>query len=83
MNDHKQYALKVVTNIISVMAQLGAGIKPNKEEIEMIPEELHPEIIAALTAARECRKIAAMAAMARIFPLGEILDGISEQSEED
>lgn len=87
MDERKQYAKKVVTNIIHFMAQAGAGIKPSKEEIEAIPEEFHKDIMASLLAARECKKIAALKAMSKIFPLGEILEKVKEeaekQSEED
>lgn len=87
MDERKQYAKKVVTNIIHFMAQAGAGIKPSKEEIEAIPEEFYADIMASLLAARECKKITALKAMSKIFPLGEILEKIKEeakkQSEED
>ena len=43
-NDRKQYASKVVVNIIRFMAQAGAGIQPSQEEIDMIPEEFYREI---------------------------------------
>lgn len=85
MDERKQYAKKVVTNIIHFMAQAGAGIRPSKEEIEAIPEEFHKDIMASLLASRECKKIAALKAMSKIFPLGEILEKVKaeKQSEED
>lgn len=65
MDDHKQYAEKVVTNIIHFMAQAGAGIFPNKEMAEKafneIPEEFHKDIMASLMAAREVKKISMLA----------------------
>lgn len=72
MDDRKQYAKKVVINIIHFMAQAGAGIKPSKEEMDQIPEELHQDIVAALIAAREVKKVQAL--MAKAFPIGEILE---------
>lgn len=82
MDDRKQYAKKVVTNIIHFMAQAGAGIKPSKEEMDQIPEELHQDIMAALIAAREVKKVRALALMAKAFPIGEILEKAMKEAEE-
>lgn len=71
MDDRKQYAEKVVTNIIHFMAQAGAGIFPNKETAEKalneIPEEFHQYIIAALMAAREVKKISMLTKLTSSF----------------
>ncbi len=62
MDDRKQYAKKVVVDVINFMAMAGEGILPSIEEAEKrldcIPEELHSEIIAALMAAYATKKIA-------------------------
>lgn len=82
MDDRKQYAKKVVINIINFMAQAGVGIKPSKEEMDQIPEELHQDIVAALIAAREVKKVRALALMAKAFPIGEILEKAMKEAEE-
>lgn len=79
MNDRRQYARKVVMNIIRFMAQAGAGIKPSNEEIEAIPEEFHADIIAALLAARTVKKAAILNKMAS--PMEEILKKAMEEAE--
>lgn len=79
MNDRRQYARKVVMNIIRFMAQVGAGIKPSKEEIEAIPEEFHANIMAALLAARTVKKAAILNKMAS--PMEEILKKAMEEAE--
>lgn len=79
MNDRRQYARKVVMNIIRFMAQVGAGIKPSKEEIEAIPEEFHADIITALLAARTVKKAAILNKMAS--PMEEILKKAMEEAE--
>lgn len=79
MDDRRQYARKVVMNIIRFMAQAGAGIKPSNEEIEAIPEEFHADIIAALLAARTVKKAAILNKMAS--PMEEILKKAMEEAE--
>ncbi len=79
MNDRRQYARKVVMNIIRFMAQAGAGIKPSNEEIEAIPEEFHADIMAALLAARTVKKAAILNKMAS--PMEEILKKAMEEAE--
>ncbi len=79
MNDRRQYARKVVMNIIRFMAQAGAGIKPSNEEIEAIPEEFHANIMAALLAARTVKKAAILNKMAS--PMEEILKKAMEEAE--
>lgn len=79
MNDRRQYARKVVMNIIRFMAQVGAGIKPSKEEIEAIPEEFHADIMTALLAARTVKKAAILNKMAS--PMEEILKKAMEEAE--
>ncbi len=79
MNDRRQYARKVVMNIIHFMAQAGAGIKPSNEEIEAIPEEFHADIMAALLAARTVKKAAILNKMAS--PMEEILKKAMEEAE--
>lgn len=79
MNDRRQYARKVVMNIIRFMAQAGAGIKPSNEEIEAIPEEFHADIITALLAARTVKKAAILNKMAS--PMEEILKKAMEEAE--
>lgn len=79
MDDRRQYARKVVMNIIRFMAQVGAGIKPSKEEIEAIPEEFHADIMAALLAARTVKKAAILNKMAS--PMEEILKKAMEEAE--
>ncbi len=79
MNDRRQYARKVVMNIIHFMAQAGAGIKPSNEEIEAIPEEFHADIITALLAARTVKKAAILNKMAS--PMEEILKKAMEEAE--
>lgn len=79
MDDRRQYARKVVMNIIRFMAQVGAGIKPSKEEIEAIPEEFHANIMAALLAARTVKKAAILNKMAS--PMEEILKKAMEEAE--
>lgn len=79
MNDRRQYARKVVMNIIRFMAQVGAGIKPSKEEIEAIPEEFHADIMATLLAARTVKKAAILNKMAS--PMEEILKKAMEEAE--
>lgn len=75
----KQYAKKVVVNIITFMAQAGAGIKPSKEEIEQIPEEFHKDIMASLMAAHQIKKLALMAKLSS-SPLGDMLkEAMSEK----
>lgn len=81
MDDRKQYAKKVVINIIHVMAQTGAGIKPSEEEINAVPEELRNDIVAALMAAREARKLQALAMMSKAFPIGDILEKAMKEAE--
>lgn len=83
MDDRKQYAKKVVINIIYVMAQTGAGIKPSEEEINAVPEELRNDVIAALIAARETRKLQALAMMSKAFPIGEILEKVMKEAEKE
>ncbi len=79
MNDRRQYARKVVMNIIHFMAQAGAGIKPSNEEIEAIPEEFHADIMTALLAARTVKKAAILNKMAS--PMEEILKKAMEEAE--
>nr|WP_303661275.1 hypothetical protein [Bacteroides intestinalis] len=79
MDDRRQYARKVVMNIIRFMAQVGAGIKPSKEEIEAIPEEFHADIMATLLAARMVKKAAILNKMAS--PMEEILKKAMEEAE--
>lgn len=81
MDDRRQYARKVVMNIIRFMAQVGAGIKPSKEEIEAIPEEFHADIMSALLAARTVKKAAILNKMASCFPMEEILKKAMEEAE--
>lgn len=91
MNDRKQYAKKVVINIIHFMAQASASIFPDKETAEKalneIPEEFHREIMASLKAAREIKKVDMLTKLASAFPLGDILEKAmkeaKEKSEED
>lgn len=77
MNDHKQYTAKVMEKVIDFMAMIGAGVIPTPEEAERlldeIPEELHPRILAALSAAQITKKVAIMKKMAESFPIGDIL----------
>lgn len=73
-DDRKQYAKKVVVNIIRFMAQAGAGIQPSQEEMDMIPEEFHREIMASLMASRAVKKLQTLAAMSQAFPLEDILE---------
>lgn len=82
MDDRKQYAKKVVINIIHFMAQAGAGIKPSKEEIDQIPEELHQDIMTSLIAAREVKKVQALALMAKASSIGELLQKALKEAEE-
>lgn len=82
-DDRKQYAKKVVVNIIRFMAQAGAGIQPSKEEMDLIPEELHREIMASLMAARTVKKLQTLAAMSQAFPLEEILEKAKKEAEKD
>lgn len=86
MDDRKQYAKKVVINIIHFMAQAGAGILPDKETakeaLNEIPEELHQEIMASLLAAREVKKVSMLAKLASAFPLGDILEKAMKEAEE-
>lgn len=86
MDDRKQYARKVVINIIHFMAQAGAGILPNKEIAEKalneIPEELHKDIMASLMAAREVKKVSMLAKLASAFPLGDMLEKAMKEAEE-
>ncbi len=79
MDDRRQYARKVVMNIIRFMAQAGAGIKPSNEEIEAIPEEFHADIMTALLAARTVKKAAILNKMAS--PMEEILKKAMEEAE--
>lgn len=79
MDDRRQYARKVVMNIIHFMAQAGAGIKPSNEEIEAIPEEFHADIMATLLAARTVKKAAILNKMAS--PMEEILKKAMEEAE--
>lgn len=79
MDDRRQYARKVVMNIIRFMAQAGAGIKPSNEEIEAIPEEFHADIMATLLAARMVKKAAILNKMAS--PMEEILKKAMEEAE--
>ncbi len=79
MDDRRQYARKVVMNIIHFMAQAGAGIKPSNEEIEAIPEEFHADIMATLLAARMVKKAAILNKMAS--PMEEILKKAMEEAE--
>lgn len=80
MNDRKQYAKKVVINIIHFMAQ--AGIKPSEEEMNAIPEEFHEVIMSALIAAREVKKVRALAMMSQAFPIGDLLEKAMKEAEE-
>lgn len=77
MNDHKQYADKVMEKVIDFMAMMGARVIPTPEEakrlLDEIPEELHQRIIAALSAAQITKRIAMMKKMAESFPKGDIL----------
>lgn len=86
MDDRKQYARKVVINIIHFMAQAGAGILPNKEAAEKalneIPEELHSDIMASLVAAREVKRVSMLAKLASAFPLGDMLEKAMKEAEE-
>lgn len=79
MDDRRQYARKVVMNIIHFMAQAGAGIKPSNEEIEAIPEEFHADIMATLLAARTVKKAVILNKMAS--PMEEILKKAMEEAE--
>lgn len=91
MDDRKQYAKKVVINIIHFMAKAGAGILPDKETAEKalneIPEEFHKDIMASLMAAREVKKVSMLAKLASAFPLGDMLEKamkeVKEKSKED
>lgn len=75
----KQYAKKVVVNIITFMAQAGAGIKPSKEEIEQIPEEFYKDIMASLMAAQQVKKLALIAKLSS-SPLGDMIkEAMSEK----
>lgn len=82
MDDRKQYAKKVVINIIHFMAQAGAGIKPSEEEMNAIPEEFHQDIMSALIAAREVKKVRALAMMSQAFPIGDLLEKAMKEAEE-
>ena len=76
----KQYAKKVVVNIITFMAQVGAGIKPPKEEFEQIPEEFHRDIMASLMAAQQVKKLALMAKLSS-SPLGDMLKEVMSEKD--
>lgn len=82
MDNRKQYAKKVVINIIYFMAQAGAGIKPSEEEMNAIPEEFHEVIMSALIAAREVKKVRALAMMSQAFPIGDLLEKAMKEAEE-
>lgn len=82
MDDRKQYAKKVVINIIHFMAQAGAGIKPSEEEMNAIPEEFYEVIMSALIAAREVKKVRALAMMSQAFPIGDLLEKAMKEAEE-
>lgn len=87
MDDRKQYAKKVVINIIHFMAQAGAGIFPDKEAAEKalneIPEEFHNDIMASLLVARDVKKVSMLAKLASAFPLGEILEKAMKEAGEE
>lgn len=82
MDNRKQYAKKVVINIIHFMAQAGAGIKPSEEKMNAIPEEFHEVIMSALIAAREVKKVRALAMMSQAFPIGDLLEKAMKEAEE-
>lgn len=82
MDDRKQYAKKVVINIIHFMAQAGAGIKPSKEKMDQIPEELHQDIMAALITAREVKKYRLLLSRLKPFLLEESLRRQMKEAEE-
>ena len=76
MDDRKQYAKEVVINVIHFMAMAGSGLLSEERTIEMLdelPEDLHTDILVALIAARETKKVGMMAKLASIFPMEEIL----------
>lgn len=82
MDDRKQYAKKVVINIIHFMAQAGAGLRPSEKEMDAIPEEFHRDIVAALVAAREVKKMRSLAMMSRAFPIEDILEKAMKEAKE-
>lgn len=76
MDDCKQYSKTVVINVINFMAMAGSGLLSEESTIEMLhelPEDLHADILVALIAARETKKVGMMAKLASIFPMEEIL----------
>lgn len=85
MDDRKQYAKKVVVNIIHFMAMASSGLLCKEEAKKMfdeIPEELRPDIMAALMAARTAKKVGMIAKLASIFPMEEILKKAMESTED-
>lgn len=76
MNDHKQYAAKVMENVIDFMAMMGIEVIPTPKEakrlLDEIPEELHSRILAALSAAQLTKRAIIMKKMAESFPVGDI-----------
>lgn len=84
MDDRKQYAKKVVVNVIHLMAMVSSGLI-SKEEAEKlfneIPEELHMDIIASLMAARTAKRVGMIAKLASIFPMEDILKKAMEEAE--
>ena len=82
-DDRKQYASKVVVNIIRFMAQAGVGIQPSQEEIDMIPEEFYREIMASLMTSRAVKKLQTLAAMSQAFPPEDILEKAKKEAEKD
>lgn len=55
--DTRLYSKEVVTNIIHFMSMAHAGIKPDQELMDSIPEEFHAIIAASVLAAKEVEKV--------------------------
>lgn len=85
MDDRKQYAKKVVVNVIHLMAMASSGLLSKEEAkrlFDEIPEELHRDIMAALMAARTAKKVGMIAKLASIFPMEDILKKAMESTED-
>lgn len=84
MDDRKQYAKKVVVNVIHLMAMASSGLLSKEEAIRLfdeIPEDLHKDIMSALMAARMAKKVGMIAKLASIFPMEDILKEAMEEAE--
>lgn len=85
MDDRKQYARKVVVNVIYLMAMASSGLLSKEEAVKLfdeIPEDLHKDIMAALMAARTAKKVGMIAKLASIFPMEDILKKAMESTED-